>query len=123
MGLCIFAAPEIVVGTVLVLGVVVVALAIEAELDAYASKRKPTSKSPPDPKQNPQPLVPTDPHPADYAEWRERCTDHYIKCTGYFAGMKEPRVYGESLCQSCSRVCRRTGRWPTEFSGHPCPGG
>src|SRR4051794_24182425 len=35
VGLCVFAAPEIVVGAVIVIGVVVVAVVVKEELDAY----------------------------------------------------------------------------------------
>jgi hypothetical protein len=132
VGLCIFAAPEIIVGAVVVIGVVVVAAAIKEELDAYerstskqepSANRRPNPKNQPDPKGSPEPFIPPNPTPEEYEEWRERCTEHYVRCTDYFAGMKEPRVYGESLCQSCSRICRRTGQWPAEVSGHSCPGG
>ncbi len=134
VGLCVFAAPEVIVGAVIIAGVVVVAVAIKEELDAYERRaareharpeanRKPNPKSKPDPKGSPEPFMPPSPTPEEYEEWRERCTEHYVRCTDSFAGMKQPRVYGESLCQSCSRICRRTGKWPAEFSGHPCPGG
>lgn len=86
-------------------------------------KPKTEPKSQPEPKKNPEPFIPPTPTPEEYEQWRERCAEHYVKCTDYFAGTKEPRVYGESLCQSCSRICRRTGQWPAEFNGHPCPGG
>jgi hypothetical protein len=142
VGLCVFASPAVVVGAVIVIGTVVVAVAIKEGLDAYerrasrerarpqasnkqepSANRKPNPKNQPDPKGSPEPFNPPNPTPEEYEEWRERCTEHYVRCTDFFAGMKEPRVYGESLCQSCSRICRRTGQWPAEFSGHPCPGG
>jgi hypothetical protein len=146
VGLCVFVAPEIIVGAVIIAGVVAVAVAIKEELDASerrasrerarpeaqtrpsnkqepSANRKPNPKNQPDPKGSPEPFIPPNPTPEEYDEWRERCTEHYVRCTDYFAGMKEPRVYGESLCQSCSRICRRTGQWPAEFNGHPCPGG
>jgi hypothetical protein len=40
VGLCIFAAPEIIVGAVIITGAVVVAVAIQEELDAYARRRR-----------------------------------------------------------------------------------
>jgi hypothetical protein len=142
VGLCVFASPAVVAGAVIVIGTVVVAVAIKEGLDAYerrvsrerarpeastqqepSANRKPNPKNQSDPKGSPEPFIPPNPTPEEYEEWRERCTAHYVRCTDYFAGRKEPRVYGESLCQSCSRICRRTGKWPAEFNGHPCPGG
>ncbi len=141
VGLCLFASPAVVVGAVIVIGTVVVAVAIKEGLDAYerrasrerarpeasnkqepSANRKPNPKNQPDHRGSPEPFIPPNPTSEEYEEWRERCTEHYVRCTDYFAGMKEPRVYGESLCQSCSRICRRTGQWPAEFKGHPCPG-
>jgi len=40
VGLCIFAAPEIIVGAIIITGAVVVAVAIQEELDAYARRRR-----------------------------------------------------------------------------------
>jgi hypothetical protein len=53
MGLCVFAAPEIVIGAVVVIGVVVVAVAIKEELDAYErnasrERAKPKTQTRPD---------------------------------------------------------------------------
>ena len=146
VGLCVFAAPEIIVGAVIIAGVVVVAVAIREGVDAYerrgsherampeaqtrpshkqetSANRKRNPKNQPAPKGSPEPFIPPNPTSEEYEEWRERCTEHYVRCTDSFAGRKEPRVYGESLCQSCSRICRRTGQWPAEFNGHLCPGG
>jgi hypothetical protein len=58
VGLCVFVAPEIVVGAVIVVGVVVVAVAIKEELDAYernASRErgKPKIQAPPSNEQEP----------------------------------------------------------------------
>jgi len=145
LGLCVFVAPEIIVGAVIIAGVVVVAVAIKEEWDAYerrasrerarpeaqtrpsnkqepSANRKPNPKHQPAPKGSPEPFIPPNPTPEEYEQWRDRCAEHYVRCTDYFAGSKEPRVYGESLCQSCSRICRRTGKWPADFNGHPCPG-
>jgi hypothetical protein len=128
VGLCVFAAPEIILGAVIIAGVVVVATAIKEEWDTYERKASleragPNPKHQSGPKKNPEPFLPPNPTPEELEEWRERCAEHYVRCSDYFAGRKEPRVYGESLCQSCSRICRRTGHWPAEFNGHPCPGG
>jgi hypothetical protein len=56
VGLCVFAAPEIVVGAVIVIGVVVVAVAIKEELDAYewnASRERAKPKIQTRPAKNP----------------------------------------------------------------------
>ncbi len=42
VGLCLFAAPEIIVGAIIITGVVVVAVAVEEELEAYARRRRAT---------------------------------------------------------------------------------
>ena len=127
VGLCVLAAPEIIAGAIIVTGVVVVAVAIKEEWETYELRASRESAGP-NPKNRPGPkgtelLMPPNPTSEEYEEWRERCAEHYVRCTNSFEGMQEPRVYGESLCQSCSRICRRTGQWPASFNGHPCPGG
>jgi hypothetical protein len=146
VGLCIFAAPEIIVGAIIVTGVVVVAVAIQEEWDAYerrasrerarpeaqprpshkqepSANRKPNPKNPPDPKGRPEPVSPPIPTPEEKQRWRETCRDHYVACKEFFAGEKQRRVWGESQCQSCMDLCMRDGQWPDEANDHPCPGG
>jgi hypothetical protein len=146
VGLCVFAAPEIIVGAVIIAGVVVVAVAIKEELDAYerrasreharpeaqtgssnkqapSASRKPNPKNQPDPKGRPEPFIPPNLTPEEREEWRERCLDYYVRCSEFVKGDKQWRVYGERQCQSCWLLCERTGQWPAEANGKPCPGG
>lgn len=142
VGLCVFASPIVVTGAVLVIGTVVVAVAIKEGLDAYerrasrerarpeapnkqepSANRKPNPKNQPDPKGRPEPVSPPIPTPAEKQRWRETCREHYVACKEFFAGEKQRRVWGESQCQSCMDLCMRSGQWPDEANGHPCPGG
>ena len=135
VGLCVFAAPEIIVGAIIVTGVVVLAVAIKEEWDAYergasrerarpeARPRQSNPKNPPSPKGSPEPISPLIPTPEEKQRWRENCRDHYVVCKEFFAGEKQRRVWGESQCQSCMDICLRDGQWPDEANDHPCPGG
>jgi hypothetical protein len=69
IGLCVLAAPEIVVGTVIVLGVVVVGIAIKEALDAYEFRGSRTEEVAPTPQTKPAPQEPSakrkpDPEPS-----------------------------------------------------------
>jgi hypothetical protein len=146
VGLCVFAAPKIIVGAVIITGVVVVAASIKEGLDAYerrasrerarpeaqtwppneqeaSANRKPNPKNQPGPKGSPEPVSPPMPTPEEKQRWRKSCRDHYVACKEFFAGEKQRRVWGESQCQSCMDLCMRDGQWPDEANGHPCPGG
>lgn len=59
IGLCVLAAPEIVVGTVIVLGVVVVGVAIKEELDAYELRGSRTEEVEPAPQTKLAPQEPS----------------------------------------------------------------
>jgi hypothetical protein len=133
VGLCILAAPEIIVGAVIITGVVVVAVVIKEELDAYERRaareratpetRQPKTGNKPDPKRNPEPVSPPIPTPEEKQRWRDRCREHYVACKEFFEGERQRRVWGESQCQSCMDLCMRDGQWPAEANDHPCPGG
>jgi hypothetical protein len=136
VGLCILAAPEIIVGAIIITGVVVVAVAIKEEMAAYErrasrERARPETQARPstkpnnqrDPKSNPEPVSPPIPTAGEKQRWRERCRDHYVACKEFFQGEKQRRVWGESQCQSCMDLCMRDGEWPAEANGHPCPGG
>jgi hypothetical protein len=146
LGLCVFVAPEIIVGAVIIAGVVVVAVAIKEEWDAYerrasrerarpeaqtrppnkqepSASRKPNPKHQPDLKGSPESFIPPNPTPEEQEEWRSRCLDYYVRCSEFVKGDKQWRVFGERQCQSCWLLCERTGRWPAEANGKPCPGG
>jgi len=128
VGLCVFVAPEIIVGAVLIVGVVVVAGAIKEEWDAYerrASRERagPRPKNQPSPKGSPEPFIAPIPTPEEREEWKKRCLDHYVRCSEFVKGDERWRVYGERQCQSCWLLCGRTGRWPAEANEKPCPGG
>jgi hypothetical protein len=128
VGLCVFAAPEILVGAVIIAGVVVVAVAIKEEFDAYErrasrERARPTPKNQPNPKQSPEPFIPPTPTPENREEWRQRCLDYYVRCSEFVKGDKQWRVFGERQCQSCWLICERTGQWPAEANEKPCPGG
>jgi len=135
VGLCVFAAPEIIVGAIVVTGVVVLAVAIKEEWDAYergasrerarpeARPRQPNPKNPPGPKRSPEPFILPNPTPEEREEWRKRCLDYYVRCSEFVKGDKQWRVYGERQCQSCWLLCERTGKWPAEANEKPCPGG
>jgi hypothetical protein len=144
VGLCVFAAPGIVAGAVIVIGVVVVAVAIKEELDAYersaarerarpktqarpstrqepSANRKP--KREPTPEESAEPFIPPIPAPEEKDGWNERCRDHYVRCKHSPEGERWGRKFSESQCQACWDLCRRTGQWPDEAHGKPCPGG
>jgi hypothetical protein len=59
IGLCVLAAPEIVVGTVIVLGVVVVGVVIKEALDAYELRGSSTEEIEPAPQTKPAPQEPS----------------------------------------------------------------
>ncbi len=128
VGLCIFAAPEIIVGAIILTGAVVVAVAIKEELAASekqepSATRKPNPKRQPDPKGSPKPFIPPNPTPEEREDWRKRCLDHYVRCSEFVKGEQQWRVFGERQCQSCWLLCERTGQWPAEANEKPCPGG
>nr|WP_164021025.1 DUF6310 domain-containing protein [Pyxidicoccus trucidator] len=59
IGLCVLAAPEIVVGTVIILGVVVVGVVIKEALDAYELRGSSTEEVEPAPQTKPAPQEPS----------------------------------------------------------------
>ncbi len=66
VGMCVFAAPGVVVGAVVVIGVVVVAVAIKEELDAYerrASRERAKPKTQTRPSQTQEPVANREPKP------------------------------------------------------------
>jgi hypothetical protein len=74
VGLCVFAAPEIVVGAVIVVGVVVVAVTIREELDAYernASRDRGKPKTPARPSNAKEPVANQTPKPEEPALGRD----------------------------------------------------
>ena len=87
------------------------------------SGNQPKPNNQPEPKGNPKPVSPPIPTPEEKQRWRESCRDRYAACKEFFAGEKQRRVWGESLCQSCMDLCMRDGQWPDEANDHPCPGG
>jgi hypothetical protein len=146
VGVCILAAPEIIVGAVVIIGVVVVAAAIKEELDAYERRasrerarpesqtrpsnkqeplahRKPKPKGEPTPEESTEPFIPPIPTPEEREDWNERCRDHYARCKHSPEGERWGRKFSESQCQACWDLCRRTGQWPDEANDRPCPGG
>lgn len=58
IGVCLLTAPEIIAGAVIITGVVVVAVAIKEELDAYELRRRPPREARPVPETNPSPPEP-----------------------------------------------------------------
>jgi hypothetical protein len=104
LGVCILAAPEIVVGAVIIMGVVVVGFAIQEALDAYALKRDrpevrpaPETRPVPQPKPAPQEplaerrpkpepkgpeLPPLDPTETSERERRRRCEPQRVPHRG-----------------------------------------
>jgi hypothetical protein len=93
IGLCVLAAPEIVVGAVIVTGVVVVGFAIKEALDAYELKPRPMPETKPAPSEplakrrpKPEPVgqdwpPPLPPEPLD-RERRSRCEPIPVKHRG-----------------------------------------
>ncbi len=69
------------------------------------------------------PFLPPIPTPEQQTEWRERCLDHYVRCKHTVKGEEWGRVFDESQCKACWEFCKRTGVWPDEANGKPCPGG
>ncbi len=135
VGLCVFAAPEIIVGAVIITGVVVVAAALKEELEAYERRasreraeqestahRKPKPKGKPAPEENIEPFIPPIPTPGEKEDWSEGCRDHYVRCKHSPESERWGRKFSESQCQACWDLCRRTGQWPDEANGKPCPG-
>ena len=146
VALCVFAAPEIIAGTVIVIGAVVVAAAIQEGIDAYqrnasrerakpkpqtrpsreqesSANRKSKPKGEPTPEESIEPFIPPIPTPEERQDWNERCRDHYVRCKHSPEGERWGRKFSESQCQACWDLCRRTGQWPDEANNKPCPGG
>jgi hypothetical protein len=119
VGLCVFVAPELIVGAVIIAGVVVVAVAIQEEWDAYerrasrerarpeaqtrppnkqepSASRKPNPKHQPDLKGSPESFIPPNPTPEEQEEWRSRCLDYYVRCSEFVKGDKQWRVFGSA---------------------------
>ncbi len=86
-------------------------------------KKAPSPKDQPKPEGRPEPFFPPNPTPEELEEWRKRCLDYYVRCSDFVQGDAQWRVYGERQCQSCWRLCERTGQWPAEANEKPCPGG
>ena len=47
---------------------------------------------------------------------QDDCHRKYVECQGTSVGRLQGNVFGESRCQSCFNVCRRTGVWPRTIS-------
>ncbi len=91
--------------------------------DQPKPKKQPKPKDQPEPEQSPEPFLPPIPTPEQQMEWRERCLDHYVRCKHTVKGEEWGRVFDESQCKACWEFCKRTGVWPDEANGKPCPGG
>jgi hypothetical protein len=86
-------------------------------------KPKPKPKNQPEPEKSPQPFAPPIPTEEQKTEWRDRCLEHYVRCKHTEKGEEWGRVFDESQCKACWELCKRTGVWPDETNGKPCPGG
>ena len=86
-------------------------------------KGEPAPKGEPEPQGSPEPDLPPIPTPEQKQDWNERCRDHYVRCKHSPEGERWGRKFSESQCQACWDLCRRTGEWPDEANGKPCPGG
>lgn len=131
VAVCLLAQP-VAVGAVIIIGTVVVASAIKEELEAYerrASRERPKPEANREPKREPapekstEPFIPPIPTSEEREDWSRRCRDHYVQCKHSPEGERWGRKFSESQCQACWDLCRRTGQWPDEANGKPCPGG
>lgn len=77
------------------------------------------------PKSNrPNPYIPPSSlTPKKRAERKEMCLDYYGRCIQAGGEYLERGTHGHTRCQSCYDECFKTGKWPKDIDGEPCPGG
>lgn len=74
------------------------------------------------PNQRPNPYLPPSALNSDQRTQRKRqCSEFYERCND--AGNEPGFTYGATHCKSCYDECWKTGLWPTDIEGQPCPGG
>lgn len=78
------------------------------------------------PRQRPKPsgnlLPPSALTPKQRTKRKELCQEFYERCIAAGGEDVEQGTYGHTHCQSCFDECFKTGLWPAELEGEPCPG-
>jgi hypothetical protein len=76
------------------------------------------------PKDRPNPwLPPGSLRPEQRTQRKKQCQEFYEHCIAVGGEFFPTFDYGKTQCQLCYDECYKTGQWPTEYQGDPCPGG
>jgi len=61
--------------------------------------------------------------PEQRIQRKKQCQESYERCIAVGGEFFPAFDYGKTQCQLCYDECYKTGQWPTEYQGDPCPGG
>jgi hypothetical protein len=80
--------------------------------------------NPTPPKDRPNPwLPPGSLTPDQRTKRKKQCQEFYEDCIAVGGEFFPTFGYGSTHCQLCYDECYKTGQWPAEYQGDPCPGG